>query len=41
MQGEYIAKQNEEKVLKKAATDAYIKPIQINTSDDKPLKLPF
>jgi len=41
MQGEYIAKQNEEKTLKKAATDAYTKPIQVNTGDDKPLKLPF
>ncbi len=41
MQGEYIAKQNEEKALKKAATDAYTKPIQVNTGDDKPLKLPF
>jgi len=41
MQGEFMAKQNEEKALRRAATDAYTKPIQMNSEDDKPLKLPF
>jgi P-type conjugative transfer protein TrbJ len=41
MQGEFYAAQNEEKELKRAATDAYTKPIEINSGDDKPLKLPF
>lgn len=41
MQGEFMAKQNEEKALKRAATDAYEKPIEVNTGDDKPLQLPF
>ena len=41
MQGEFMAKRNEEKELKRAATDAYTKPIEVNSGDDKPLQLPL